>query len=214
MGAGMRVYRLSRRGLFSHHLLKHRHAANQVPNSSQSQNDHVVFHYDASSYEAQRIITQDLTRPINVAKQVDHDKEQLQVREVTEPVWNKSPTHPEISTRMIKSNSEQSLHGLTRRRSIVQTPGVATRTEKSPVPVLPSDLVANLQRTLPPTPNVTLQTSPESTTPEQASLLSADSDADVDTRSDVETWADTNIHVSSVERVETPVRPTTNSSEV
>lgn len=113
--------------------------------------------YDLSSYEAQRILSlvpeqvPALPRSYTTTSLYDPKLDGMR-----RPAWRRDslPVQP-TSAPMSRSNSEVTLHPPMRRRSIVQTPGVATRTVR-PAPVTTR---TSYRHSLPATPNISRQAS-------------------------------------------------------
>ncbi|KAK7398552.1 hypothetical protein QQX98_012074 [Neonectria punicea] len=111
--------------------------------------------FNVRNYEAQRLMTLDRD-VINEFPEMVVESHSL-VSEVTETTWKSSnPAHPS-SAPITRSNSDVSAYMPTRRRSIIQTPGVATRAHRSP----PS-AKSSLHNSLPTTPSHTRHNSIES----------------------------------------------------
>ncbi|CAM1502266.1 Fc.00g042500.m01.CDS01 [Cosmosporella sp. VM-42] len=100
-------------------------------------------HYDMSSYEVQRLL---VTRE-TLHQPMTKSESYTEVREVTESTWKSS--HP-ASTPVSRANSELTLYMPTRRRSMIQTPGVATRSEQT---IERISTRSSFRKSLPPTPS-------------------------------------------------------------
>ncbi|KAH6628552.1 hypothetical protein F5144DRAFT_313003 [Chaetomium tenue] len=117
---------------------------------------HKSWNYDLTSYEAKRLL--------NLAEepQLEHTAAMSENRAmaVTETTWKSSnPAHPP-SAPITRTNSDASLYMPVRRRSIIRTPGVATRSSSMrdiPPPPRPS-----VRHSLPLTPSLSRQHSVES----------------------------------------------------
>ncbi|KAK4151897.1 hypothetical protein C8A00DRAFT_35417 [Chaetomidium leptoderma] len=114
------------------------------------------WNYNLTSYEAKRLL--------NLAEepQLEHAAAMSEnmMTAVTETTWKSSnPSHPP-SAPITRANSDVSLYMPVRRRSIIQTPGVATRSRSTrdppPLPQL------NFRHSHPPTPSLSRQHSVES----------------------------------------------------
>lgn len=118
--------------------------------------------YDLSSYEAQRILNLVRDQPTPLPRSqtstslVELDQEERRARASRRVSL---PIQPE-SAPITRSNSEMSLHPPMRRRSLIQTPGVATRTRPSP-PSMKS-VKSSFRHSHPPTPSMSRQPSLES----------------------------------------------------
>ena len=112
------------------------------------------WNYDMSSYEAKRLL--------NLVEEPDFEQttvmsDRMKPLSVSEATWKSSnPINiPEAaSTNISRANSDLSLYTPVRRRSMMQTPGVATRTRTMPAPPK-----ANFRHSHPPTPSVSRQQS-------------------------------------------------------
>ncbi|KAK7426517.1 hypothetical protein QQZ08_006975 [Neonectria magnoliae] len=123
--------------------------------SLQSLGHRVSSSFNVRNYEAQRLLTLD-RGVINESPEIVMESHSL-VSEVTETTWKSSnPAHPS-SAPITRSNSDVSAYMPTRRRSIIQTPGVATRAHRSPPSVKSS-----FHNSLPTTPSHTRHNSIES----------------------------------------------------
>lgn len=113
--------------------------------------------YDLSSYEAQRILSLVPEQlPALPRSNTSTSLYEPKLDGMRRPAWRRDslPVQP-TSGLMIRSNSEVSLHPPMRRRSIVQTPGVATRAVR-PAPVTTR---TSYRHSLPATPNLSRQAS-------------------------------------------------------
>lgn len=108
-----------------------------------------------TSYEARRLL--------DVAEEPAFEQatamSESRTTSVSEVTWKSSnPTNPQAaSTPISRANSDLSLYTPVRRRSIIQTPGVATRARESPAPSMPS-----FRHSHPPTPSLSRMQSFES----------------------------------------------------
>ncbi|KAH8882713.1 hypothetical protein GQ53DRAFT_445559 [Thozetella sp. PMI_491] len=112
------------------------------------------WNYDLTSYEAKRLL--------NLVEETQHEQStgmsETKVTVVTEATWKSSnPTQPIVTT-IARANSDMSLYTPVRRKSIVQTPGVATRSHSA----RPSSRMRNHRHSVPPTPTLSRQQSFES----------------------------------------------------
>ncbi|KAJ0123120.1 hypothetical protein J7T55_011584 [Diaporthe amygdali] len=127
------------------------------PDSCPSAGLRASWAYDLSSYEAQRILSlvpeQMPGLPRNNTSTSLHEPKPDGIRR---PAWRRDslPVQP-TSAAISRSNSEMSLHPPMRRRSIVQTPGVATRSVR---PGLVSTRTSH-RHSLPATPSISRQAS-------------------------------------------------------
>lgn len=113
--------------------------------------------YDFSSYEAQRLLSLVPERlPALPRSNTLTSLHQPNLDAMRRPAWRRDslPVQP-TSAPMSRSNSEVSLHPPMRRRSMVQTPGVATRSVR-PAPVTTR---TSYRHSLPATPNMSRQAS-------------------------------------------------------
>ncbi|KAK7729975.1 hypothetical protein SLS63_006036 [Diaporthe eres] len=113
--------------------------------------------YDLSSYEAQRILSLVPEQvPALPRSKTTTSLYEPKLDSMRRPAWRRDslPVQP-TSAPMRRSNSEVTLHPPMRRRSIVQTPGVATRTVR-PAPVTTR---TSYRHSLPATPNISRQAS-------------------------------------------------------
>ncbi|KPM39679.1 hypothetical protein AK830_g6846 [Neonectria ditissima] len=112
--------------------------------------------FNVRNYEAQRSMTLDRDVIAEFPEMVMESHSPAS--EVTETTWKSSnPAHPS-SAPITRSNSDVSAYMPTRRRSIIQTPGVATRAHRSGPPSARS----SFRNSLPSTPNHTRHNSIES----------------------------------------------------
>lgn len=86
---------------------------------------------------------------------------------VTESTWKTSHPHPESPASLSRTNSEVSLYIPVRRRSVLQTPGVATRPQQTS-PKVPAK--SSFRNSVPSTPSLSRRTSIESVKPRRMSL--------------------------------------------
>lgn len=113
--------------------------------------------YDFSSYEAQRLLSLVPEQlPALPRSNTLTSLHQPNLDAMRRPAWRRDslPVQP-TSAPMSRSNSEVSLHPPMRRRSMVQTPGVATRSVR-PAPVTTR---TSYRHSLPATPNMSRQAS-------------------------------------------------------
>lgn len=114
------------------------------------------WNYDMSSYEAKRLLNLAEEPGFEHATAMSENKMTV----LTETTWKSSnPTNPP-STTISRANSDLSLYMPVRRRSVIQKPGVATRsssTRDSPVTSRP-----NFRFSHPPTPSLSRKQSVES----------------------------------------------------
>ncbi|KAK0717069.1 hypothetical protein B0T26DRAFT_774857 [Lasiosphaeria miniovina] len=116
------------------------------------------WNYDLTSYEAKRLLNLAEEPALELATTMSESR-----TVVTETTWKSSnPTNSAkpASTPVSRVNSDLSLYMPVRRRSVIQTPGVATRSNsarESPVASMP-----NFRFSHPPTPNLSRQQSFES----------------------------------------------------
>lgn len=113
--------------------------------------------YNPSSYEAQRILSLVPEQPPALPRSnTSTSLYEPKLDSMRRPAWRRDslPIQP-TSAPMSRSNSEVNLHPPMRRRSIVQTPGVATRTVR-PAPVTTR---TSYRHSLPATPNISRQAS-------------------------------------------------------
>ncbi|KAJ9155384.1 Proteophosphoglycan PPG4 [Pleurostoma richardsiae] len=111
--------------------------------------------YDLNSYEAKRLLH--LVDERTALEQAAATIPEGEGEAVSETTWKSShPTQPQ-STPISRANSDLSLYTPVRRRSIIQTPGVATRTGNGPGSTRPSFRYSH-----PPTPSLSRQASFES----------------------------------------------------
>ncbi|KAF3765067.1 hypothetical protein M406DRAFT_70433 [Cryphonectria parasitica EP155] len=117
--------------------------------------------YDMSSYEAQRILNlvKDHNTHLPRSQTSTSLCESAHRAEMRSPIGRQTPAviGQAESTVISRSNSEISLHPPMRRRSIIQTPGVATRTR--PSPNVTRSRRSSLRHSHPPTPNMSRQPS-------------------------------------------------------
>ncbi|KAH6981916.1 hypothetical protein BKA56DRAFT_672707 [Ilyonectria sp. MPI-CAGE-AT-0026] len=107
--------------------------------------------FDVRAYEDQRLLT--LDREMSDESSTSTPERQSPTRELTENTWKSS--HPtQERTSIVRSASDVSLYTPMRRRSIVQTPGVATRAHRR----APS-AKSNFPSSLPTTPSHTRHSS-------------------------------------------------------
>lgn len=108
------------------------------------------------SYEAKRLLNVAEDAPFEQATTMSENR----MGTISEVTWKSSnPTKRQAaSTPISRANSDLSLYTPVRRRSIIQTPGVATRARESPAPSLP-----NFRYSHPPTPSLSRMQSFEST---------------------------------------------------
>lgn len=114
------------------------------------------WNYNLTSYEAQRLLNLAEEPPLEKASAMSENKTTV----VTETTWKSShPANPP-STTITRASSDVSLYMPVRRQSIIQTPGVATRSDSArDVPPLPN---LNFRHSHPPTPSLSRQPSFES----------------------------------------------------
>lgn len=115
------------------------------------------WNYDMNSYEAKRLLNL-IEEPAFEPATALSDRNTV----VSEATWKSSnPTNPPQagSTPITRANSDISLYTPVRRRSIIQTPGVATRTRTLTGPTPPRP---NFRYSHPPTPSMSRQPSFES----------------------------------------------------
>lgn len=114
--------------------------------------------YDLSSYEAQRILSLVPEQaPALPRSYTTTSLYEPKLDGMRRPAWRRRDSLPvqQTTAPMSRSNSEVTLHPPMRRRSIVQTPGVATRTVR-PAPVTTR---TSYRHSLPATPNISRQAS-------------------------------------------------------
>ncbi|KAK3336178.1 hypothetical protein B0T19DRAFT_436974 [Cercophora scortea] len=115
------------------------------------------WNYDMGSYAAKRLLNLDEEPALEQATTMSENMMSV----VSETTWKSSnPANP-TSARISRANSDLSLYMPVRRRSVIQTPGVATRsnsTRNSPAPSRPG----TFRHSHPPTPNLSRQQSFES----------------------------------------------------
>ncbi|KAK3330946.1 hypothetical protein B0H66DRAFT_82360 [Apodospora peruviana] len=113
------------------------------------------WNYDLTSYEAKRLLNL-VEEPLeHVTTLSEHN-----MTVVTETTWKSSnPTNP-ASTPITRANSDVSLYMPVRRRSVIQKPGVATRSNSTRDGFTQSR--PNFRYSHPPTPNMSRQPSFES----------------------------------------------------
>ncbi|KAK3363576.1 hypothetical protein B0T25DRAFT_48371 [Lasiosphaeria hispida] len=118
------------------------------------------WNYDMSSYEAKRLLNLDEEPASEQMTAMSENR----VTVVTETTWKSSnPTHPPTnppSTTISRANSDLSLYMPVRRRSVIQKPGVATRSNSTRES--PAQSRMNFRYSHPPTPNLSRQQSFES----------------------------------------------------
>ncbi len=115
----------------------------------------ISWNYNLTSYEAQRLL--------NVIEDGGPLEQSTGMSEttmsvVTEATWKSSNPVKPIVTTISRVNSDMSLYTPVRRRSIIQTPGVATRSNSA----RPSSRARSNRYSVPPTPNLSRQQSFES----------------------------------------------------
>lgn len=113
--------------------------------------------YDLSSYEAQRLLSLVPEQlPALPRSNTSTSLYEPKLDGMRRPAWRRDSLPVQAtSAPMSRSNSEVSLHPPMRRRSIVQTPGVATRSVR-PAPVITR---SSYRHSLPATPNISRQAS-------------------------------------------------------
>ncbi len=112
------------------------------------------WNYDLTSYEAKRLLNL-VEEPMSFEQ--NSAMSETKFTEVSEVTWKSShPANPE-STSLSRANSDLSLYTPVRRRSILQTPGVATRKNSNAGLSKP-----NYRHSHPPTPSLSRRTSFES----------------------------------------------------
>ncbi|KAH7119257.1 hypothetical protein EDB81DRAFT_701170 [Dactylonectria macrodidyma] len=100
-----------------------------------------------SSNEVHRfLVNQETVQELSKARSQSY----TEIRQVTKSTWKSSHPHHSASTPVARTNSEASLYIPVRRRSIIQTPGVATRSQQT-TQRLSSRL--SFRNSLPPTPS-------------------------------------------------------------
>lgn len=114
------------------------------------------WNYNLTSYEAKRLLN--LAEEPGLEQEAAMSENRMTV--VTETTWKSSnPTNPP-SAPITRANSDVSLYMPIRRRSMIQTPGVATRsTPARDIPPVPQ---LNFRHSHPPTPSLSRQQSVES----------------------------------------------------
>ena len=115
----------------------------------------ISWNYNLTSYEAQRLL--------NLIEDDGHLEQSTGMSEtkisvVTEATWKSSNPVKPIVTTISRVNSDMSLYTPVRRRSVIQTPGVATRSNSA----RPSSRARNNRYSVPPTPSLSRQQSFES----------------------------------------------------
>lgn len=132
------------------------------PPSSPPTGSRASWAYDLSSYEAQRILNLVRDHPTPLPRtqtstslfELDQDERRARAsRRVSLPIHTESAP-------ISRSNSDMSLHPPMRRRSMIQTPGVATRTR--PSPSSSQSAQSSFRHSHPPTPTMSRQPSLES----------------------------------------------------
>lgn len=148
---------LSRTSVFSHSLVSMWLLSNpSIFSSWPLAGSHASWAYDLSSYEAQRILSLVQDRPMPVSR-----SQTTAPRSVTSlddmPRRRASMFVQPQSAPISRSNSELSLHPPMRRRSLIQTPGVATRPH--PGPIMSRSTKSSVRHSHPPTPSMSRQPS-------------------------------------------------------
>ncbi|KAK0729746.1 hypothetical protein B0H67DRAFT_7357 [Lasiosphaeris hirsuta] len=135
------------------------------------------WNYDMSSYEAKRLLNLDEEPAFEQMTAMSENRMTV----VTETTWKSSnPTHPPTnppSTTISRANSDLSLYMPVRRRSVIQKPGVATRSNSTRES--PAQSRVNFRYSHPPTPNLSRQQSFESYQSGVLSMPPCIPDADV-----------------------------------
>jgi hypothetical protein len=116
----------------------------------------VSWNYDMTSYEAKRLLNLADDTGFEQAATMSENR----MAGVSENAWNTS--NPGQASSLSRTSSEVSLYMPVRRRSIIQTPGVATRSSPDPEPELPPLPRPNVRYSHPPTPSLSRQHSVES----------------------------------------------------
>ncbi len=112
------------------------------------------WNYDLTSYEAQRLLN--LVEESHIERLTGMSETKMTV--VTEATWKSSNPVKPIVTTISRANSDMSLYTPVRRRSVIQTPGIATRSNSA----RPSSRARNYRHSVPPTPSLSRQHSFES----------------------------------------------------
>ncbi|KAL1837126.1 hypothetical protein VTJ49DRAFT_4224 [Mycothermus thermophilus] len=116
----------------------------------------VSWNYDMTSYEAKRLLNLVDDTGLEQAGTMSENR----MTSVSENTWNMSNPAQPPNAPLSRTNSDVSLYMPVRRRSMIQTPGVATRS--SPDPQLPPLPRPNVRHSHPPTPSLSRQHSIES----------------------------------------------------
>ncbi|KAF7555860.1 hypothetical protein G7046_g6446 [Stylonectria norvegica] len=143
--------------------------------SLQSIGNRASINYDMSSYEVQRLLN--LNRAQSNDTSLVTSESRPEIREVTENTWKSCHPHdspPNLSP-ISRTNSEASLYMPMRRRSIMQTPGVATRAPPPSIPQIPAK--SSFRKSHPPTPSQSRHNSIESTKSRRMSMPVVHSDS-------------------------------------
>ncbi|KAK4124952.1 hypothetical protein N657DRAFT_570684 [Parathielavia appendiculata] len=121
----------------------------------ESRSRRTSWNYNLTSYEAKRLLN------LNESPQLEHAATMSENRTtaITETTWRTNPAQPP-SAPITRASSDVSLYMPVRRRSIIQTPGVATRSSSTrELPPLPQP---SFRLSHPPTPSLSRQQSVES----------------------------------------------------
>ncbi|KAG7291678.1 hypothetical protein NEMBOFW57_001697 [Staphylotrichum longicolle] len=115
------------------------------------------WNYNLTSYEAKRLLNLAEEPGLEYATTMSENR----MTTVTETTWKSSnPAHHPPSAPITRASSDVSLYMPVRRRSIIQTPGVATRSSSTrDLPPLPQP---NVRYSHPPTPSLSRKQSVES----------------------------------------------------
>ncbi|KAL2269534.1 hypothetical protein VTJ83DRAFT_1718 [Remersonia thermophila] len=116
----------------------------------------VSWNYNMMSYEAKRLLHLVDDTGLEQAGTMSENR----MTSVSENTWNMSNPAQPSNAPLSRTNSDVSLYMPVRRRSMIQTPGVATRS--SPDPELPPLSRPNVRNSHPPTPSLSRQHSVES----------------------------------------------------
>ncbi|GAB1312247.1 hypothetical protein MFIFM68171_02457 [Madurella fahalii] len=157
VGPGSRlVDRLSRTSSMTYESAVAYYGQSSPDNRPEQLDSRTSWNYNLTSYEAKRLLNLTEELPLEHATAMSENKMTV----VTETTWKSSnPAHPPSAT-ITRASSDVSLYMPVRRQSIIQTPGVATRSSSArDLPALPT---LNFRHSHPATPSLSRQQSFES----------------------------------------------------